>query len=99
MSRLSIITVKRDYSPMERKMNRISLALRDTGMHHQDQVLFLERVDMYPWLATAQIAVRPPSVQGDHITASGRKGWRVWGFRTMRERDDFITHRGGRMFP
>jgi hypothetical protein len=99
MGKLNVITTNRTYNPMERKMNRISLALRDTGMHHQEQVAFLQRVDQYPWLATAQIAVRPPSVQGDHITASGRKGSRVWGFRTMRERDDFIVHRGGRMFP
>ncbi len=101
MSKSSVITINRTVvlSLREQKMHKLSLALRDTGMAHRDQVFLLQRVEHYPWLATAQISVKPPTVPGDHMSAVGRKGFRVWGFQTMKERDDFVAHRGGSLFP
>jgi hypothetical protein len=78
---------------------KLEHALADAGRYDSDAQFLLARVAAYPFLAQSPISVKPDIVPGDHVSTRLRAGWRVWGFRTLQERDVFTVQFGGRLFP
>lgn len=62
------------------------------GTRTGDIDYFITRLDTYPYLAQAPVLVKPPSVPGMHLSVRLRQGWRLWGFETEIDRDNFILN-------
>lgn len=64
-------------------------------MRQRDQHWWDTRKGRYPFHAIAPVSIKPTIVPGDHISCLFRTGWRIWGFKTLKERDTFVIQFGG----
>jgi hypothetical protein len=73
--------------------------LIDSGAFFDHADWFVQRADRYPFFAQAPTAIKPPMVNGEHMSVRLKYGWRVWGFETEAARDQFIAQYSARLFP
>jgi hypothetical protein len=80
---------------LEKQQYVIAMSPLDKQMYERQR--YWDRIsEKYRYHAEAPMRVRAPLNDGvDHVFVNLRTGFRMWGFLTERDRDNFVKNHGG----